>query len=254
MSPSVGFGAIRARGVINELRIRRPAELVIEAIAWHYGARVHVTALEGAEACVVRRGARGTIIIRAGLDPGKHRFNLAHELGHFLMHPDLALKPCTESDLAPWAPRPEVEREADDFATNLLLPEEFVAERLKRKSPGLDFIGELARDFSTSLTATALRYVELSGLLCAVVVSSDAGVEWFRVAEGFPGWFEKGRPLHPDSWAYSALQGEPLPTGMQPVLATAWFKERRWKDIVIREQAIRLGSYGKALSLIWIPE
>ena len=104
------------------------------------------------------------------------------------------------------------------------------------------------------MTATALRYVELSGLPCAVLVSSDPGVEWFWVAEGFPGWLEKGRPLHPDSWAYSALRGEPLPTGMQPVLATAWFKERRWKDVVIREQAIRLGSYAKALSLIWIPE
>lgn len=254
MSPSVGLGAIRARGVIDELRIRRPAERVIEAIAWHYGVRVRVTALDGAEACVVRRGDRGTVIIRDGLDPGKYRFNLAHELGHFLMHPDLALKPCTEADLAPWAPRPEVEREADDFATNLLLPEEFVAVRLKAKSPSLDFVGELAREFSTSLTATALRYVELSGLPCAVVVSSDAGVEWFRVAEGFPGWFEKRRPLHRDSWAYSALRGEALPTGMQPVLATAWFKERRWKDVVIREHAMRLGSYGRALSLIWVPE
>jgi hypothetical protein len=254
MSPSVGLGAIRARGVIGELHIRRPAELVIEAIAWHYRLRVDVMPLDGAEACVVRRGDRGTIIIRPGLDPGKRRFNLAHELGHFLIHAELALKPCTESDLAPWAPRPEVEREADEFATNLLLPEEFFVPRIRATAPSLDFVSELAREFSTSVTATALRYVELSGLPCAVVVSSDDGVEWFRVAEGFPGWFEKGRPVHGDSWAYSALRGEELPTGMQPILATAWFKERRWKDVMIREQAIRLGSYGKALSLIWIPE
>jgi hypothetical protein len=228
--------------------------LVIEAIAWHYRVSVRVTLLDAAEACVVRWGDRGTIVIRRGLDPGKYRFNLAHELGHFLIHPDLALKPCTESDLTPWAPRPEIEREADDFAANLLLPEELLAPRVKATSPSLDFVAELAREFSTSLTATALRYVELSGFHCAVVVSSEAGIEWFRVAEGFPGWFEKGRPLHHDSWAYSALRGEPLPGGMQPVLATAWFPERRWKDTVIREQAIALGSYGKALSLIWIRE
>jgi hypothetical protein len=254
MCPSIGFGAMRARGVIEELRIRRPAELVIEAIAWHFGARVQVSPLDGAEACVIRRGAQGTIIIRDDLDAGKYRFNLAHELGHFLIHPDLALKPCTDSDLAPWASRAEVEREADDFATNLLLPAEFIVARLKAKSPSLDFIGELAQEFSTSLTATALRYVELSGFPCAVVVSSAVGVEWFRVAEGFPGWFEKGRQLHADSWAYSALRGEDLPKGMQPTLATAWFKERRWKDVLIREQAIGLRSYGKALSLIWIPD
>lgn len=40
---------------------------------------------------------------------------------------------------------------------------------------------------------------------------------------------------------------------MPPGLATAWFQGRRWKDVVIQEQAIRLGSYGKALSLIWVP-
>jgi len=50
------------------------------------------------------------------------------------------------------------------------------------------------------------------------------------------------------------LQGEPLPAGMQSVLATAWFPERRWKDVIIKEQAIRIGSYGKVLSLVWVPD
>ena len=45
-----------------------------------------------------------------------------------------------------------------------------------------------------------------------------------------------------------------MPSGMQQVLATAWFAERQWEDVIIREQAIRLGSYGKVLSLLWVPE
>lgn len=254
MSPEVSLGAVKARAVLDELRVRHPSELVVEAIAWRYRLRVCPTALDGAEGCLVRRGDRGSILIRKGLDAGKYRFNVAHELGHFLLHPSLPLLPCTDADFFPWSAHQTVEREADDFATNLLLPEEFFRPRVRGTQPSLDVIDQLAKEFETSLTATAMRYVDLSGFQCALVVSSKDSVEWFKVARGFPGWFERGRPVHRDSFAYDALQGKPLPPGIQPVQATAWFPERRWRDVIIREHALRLGSYGKVLSLIWFPD
>jgi hypothetical protein len=112
----------------------------------------------------------------------------------------------------------------------------------------------VATDFETSLTFTASRYVELTECQCALVVSSKEGVEWFKVSQRFPGWFEKRQRIDPDSHAYDVLHGSSTTTGVQPVLATAWFPERRWKDSIIREDAIRLGKYGKAMSLIWIPD
>jgi hypothetical protein len=75
-----------------------------------------------------------------------------------------------------------------------------------------------------------------------LVVASDSGIEWFTVAEDFPGWFERGRRIHPDSFAFDALRGKDFPAAMEPIPATAWFPERRWRDVIIREQAIRLGT------------
>jgi Zn-dependent peptidase ImmA (M78 family) len=254
MSREVNSGIIRARAVLEELRVKHPSELLIEAIAWRYGVRVYTSPLDGAEGCMIRKGHRGTILIREGLDPGKYRFNVAHELGHFLLHPMLSLKACTETDFLFWRIRHDNEREADDFAVNLLLPEAMFVKRIEGGRPSFDTISQVAAEFETSLTFTAIRYVELSGFPCALVVSSGDSVEWFKISEGFPGWFEKGQRIDPDSHAYDALHGKAMPTGIQPVQATAWFPQRQWRDIIIREHSIRLGTYEKVLSLIWIPD
>jgi hypothetical protein len=250
----VGNGAYRARTVLRELHILRPSEIVIEAIAWRYGARISTGPLDGAEACMIRKGNRGTILIREGLDLGKYRFNAAHEIGHFLLHATWSLKACTEEDFLLWKTGQEQEREADDFAVNLLLPKEMFIPKIEDGTPSFALISQVARDFETSLTFTASRYVELTECQCALVVSSKQGVEWFKVSQTFPGWFEKRQRIDPDSHAYDVLQGTSSATGVQPVSATAWFPQRRWKDVIIREDALELRKYGKAMSLIWIPE
>lgn len=249
---SASIGAIKAATVLANLGIRSPSHLVVEAIAWRFGLTVYRTPLDGAEGCLVRREAGGAILVAEQQDAGRYRFTVAHELGHFLLHPTIGLQPCVQADFAPWTVSRQTERDADDFAAELLLPRELVATRMHASEPSLTAIEALAQEFLTSLTATAIRYVEVSGFPCALVVSSAAGIEWFRVSEDFPGWFQKGQPIHRDSFAYDALRGD-VPAGMETVLATAWLTERRWKDVFIKEQTIRLGVYGKALSLIWIP-
>jgi hypothetical protein len=247
------LGALKAAEVVATLGIREASHLVVEAMAWVYHLKVKSVPFDGADGCLVRHPAGGTILVRGGLDPGRYRFTVAHELGHFLLHHQLRLRPCAASDLTPWSTRHEFERDADEFAAHLLLPEEIVASRMRSTEPSLTAVDTIARELQTSLTATALRYVELSGFPCALVVSSADGIEWFQVSEDFPGWFTKGQSIHANSFAYDALQAKDVPTRMETILATAWFKERRWKDVLIREQAIRLGSYGRALSLIWVP-
>lgn len=254
MSVEVTNGVLKARSVLRELQIRHPSEIVIEAIAFHYGVRLYASSLDGAEACIIRTGRRGTILIRSDLDPGRHRFDIAHELGHFLLHPDLSLKACIEADFLLWSARSAQEREADEFAVNVLLPETLFVQKIRDIAPNFDAIGHIAQDFNTSLTFTVSRYVELCGFQCALVVSSENRIEWFKVSDGFPGWFEKRQRIDPESHAYDVSQGQVSKSGVQPVMATAWFPERRWRDVIIREESIRLGSYGKVLSLIWVPD
>jgi hypothetical protein len=60
----------------------------------------------------------------------------------------------------------------------------------------LKTIEGLADEFETSLTATAIRYVEFSPDRCAVVFSRDAQIRWNRCSETFPYWLLRRGRLH----------------------------------------------------------
>ena len=77
---------IRARSVISGLQIRKPAEILIEEIAFAFGAIVRYEPLAGADGRLVRLGDRGVIRIREDIpELGRRRFVIAHELGHLLL-------------------------------------------------------------------------------------------------------------------------------------------------------------------------
>src|SRR6516225_3233020 len=67
----------------------------------------------------------GVILIRKSIqERGRKHFTLAHELGHYLLpnhdHTELA---CTKSDIGNWSDgSKQTEREADEFAAELLMP------------------------------------------------------------------------------------------------------------------------------------
>ena len=115
------------------------------------------------------------------------RFSVAHELGHYFLdhhrarllrggHPHPSHADFT-SDLM-------LEREADHFASALLMPLDQFKGRAKRFSTGLPAMRGLADYFGTSLTSAAIRYV--SANLAPVVVikwnPDGFGWKWFSDA------------------------------------------------------------------------
>lgn len=80
---------------------------------------------------------------------GLKNFTIAHELGHWVLHKDL---PIGERS-------PQNEREADIFATYLLMPEQFVREEFaKIKSPFMrSDLYDLAEKFRVSKEAMKIR-------------------------------------------------------------------------------------------------
>jgi len=77
---------------------------------------------DGGDAAYVSLGDWGVALINGAIDPGRRRFNLAHELGHFLF--DDAYAP--EISIA--SVGSETERIINAFAVHLLLPRSFVAQ------------------------------------------------------------------------------------------------------------------------------
>ena len=89
---------------------------------------------------------------------GRRRFTLAHELGHFLLHEG----DFTDNDFD--NPSCAVEREANLFAKELLMPRHVVEQtysKLKALNIDIDYISELSWAFRVSKESMAIRLSEL---------------------------------------------------------------------------------------------
>ena len=249
---------LAARRIITELRIREPAEILIEEIAFTYGAFVREDALAGADGRLVRFGDRGVIRVKADIpEAGRRRFVIAHELGHFMLrHGVDIVKLCGEEDLLEWAKGQRLyENDANEFAAELLMPEEFFRPRCRSPKPNLQAIERLAAEFQTSLTATAIRYAEFSGERCAVVVSQQGRIRWNRGCSDFPYWLLRRGELHGYSYAIDCVEGKPTPDYISQVSATAWLPglKHHAERTVWEQSRVISRRLGVVLSLLWLP-
>ncbi len=192
-------------------------------------------------------------------DSSRARFTLGHELGHYfvdehrnalttgraLSHPSFAEY---ESDLL-------VEREADLFAANLLMPSGRFNQMAKREKVGLEGILKISEHFGTSVTSTAIRYATSDFVPCAVIkwTNEDFGWKWLSTgtfAARFRKTVESANELPEGSPTARALLGEETPSQgffEAGTTAAAWFRYVREYDarnVIFIEQAVPLGRFG----------
>lgn len=217
------------------------------------GAFVRERELQGCEARLVRKGNIGIISVNGMIpEEGRKRFAIAHEIGHFILHTGSQLILCDEEDMHVWKESKTRELEANEFAASLLMPYEIFVGFIKTGQLTLDVISELAREFRTTLTATALRYVECSNELCALVVSKDGFIKWYKKSDSFNFHVKVGEKLSFDTIAFDFFDGVNLPNEPESVPARAWLAGEIDEESDIIEQSISLGSYGVVLSLLRI--
>jgi Zn-dependent peptidase ImmA (M78 family) len=192
-------------------------------------------------------------------DSPRARFTLGHELGHYfidehrnaleagiaLSHPSFCEY---ESDLL-------VEKEADHFASNLLMPAGSFRKIASRVAHGLEGILKIAHHFGTSVTSTAIRYAQLEIIPCAVIKWNTNGFGWKWLSkETFKAHYwktvESVEQLPDDSPTAMALAGErPSSQGFftAGTTASAWFPyvdASAYRNAILIEQAVQLGRFG----------
>lgn len=258
LSGGSSTAAIKARSIIEQYGLCAPMEIDIEAIAALRGAYVREENLNGCEGRLVKVGHRGIISIKAEtLEPGRRRFTIAHELGHFELH-DVRAEwvICVEKDLQQWNQQSvPTETEANQFASELLMPEFMFKPLCGQALPSLSLIRKLAEDFRMSLTATALRYISFCPYRCAFILSKRDRLEWFKCTDDFGYMLERGVKLDPDCLATDFFARKELPIGMQPVVASSWIKDGRLPSgAVIKEESLGSQTYESVLSLIWLDD
>lgn len=236
-----------------------PQELVLEDLAMAMNIFVVDARLDSAAARLVRKGDHGLIRVSDGLRiSGQRRFAIAHEIGHFVMHKKVSqLLACTDSDMRASYRSSAYEIEASIFAGALLMPRELFQVRMAGTVPTTRVIKRLASEFDTSLTATALRYVETSKDYCAFVVSENNKIRWWRASDSFGNhnlWLDSKNalPRHSAAAAYfrdGEAEEEPIEVDLKD-----WFGQMEDVDSeFVIEQAIPLPEFNQVISLIWLP-
>lgn len=195
----------------------------------------------------------------AAHDSPRARFTLAHELGHYYIDEHRRAladgRAPAHRSVCAYESQDLVEREADHFAANLLMPARRFVDRARRAAPGLQGAIDLAGHFKTSVTSTAIRLADTDVAPCAVVKWTWKGYAWKKLssrtfAARLRKTIESADALAEDSPTRLALAGQaPPPPGYfeAGTTAAAWFPGVRggdWRDAVLIEQAIPLGRFG----------
>ncbi len=189
------------------------------------------------------------------------RFTLAHELGHYFLpghaeylFPDGAGIHESRGNVMSSDP---YERQADQFASALLMPPQRFRIELRKAGCGLPAIQRLADIFVTSLTATAIRFAKFNDDPVAVIVSSKNKVNFCFMSEALRNThglerLTKGAPISPDTATHTfntdannirlCLKAEGQST------LDLWFDGA--PDVEMNEDVVGLGTYGRTLTVL----
>lgn len=153
----------------------------------------------------------------------------------------------------PGASSDQYEREADYFAACLLMPEPLFTQAMIANKDGMNAITALAETCKTSLTATAIRYIEKTDAIAAIIVSErdkilytffSREMEELEVERLSP-----NTPLPVTSLTYEINQnGDHLEEDSGDTNMQGWFESPFDTDGL--EEVKRLGSYEKTLTVL----
>lgn len=120
----------------------------------------------------------------------RSRFTLAHELGHYFIdaHRVGLKKGLLEPHPSKIARKQfnEIEREADYFASCLLMPEERFKKDIVRKKFNFELIDSLCKEYKVSRTACAFRFTEIGNHPIMIVYAESGIVKWTHYSDDFP--------------------------------------------------------------------
>jgi len=192
---------------------------------------------------------------------GFQNFSVAHEIGHCYLpgHIDAVLpNGATEHfSRSGFVSDDRYELEADHFAAGFLMPSHLFTPAMNKSGEGLDAVVSMSGRCNTSLTATAIRFQQLTNEAVAVIQSRGILIDFCfmsdRMLELKPGrWPRKGQPLPHASATYRLNQDPGRIESSERASAETdgedWFGD--FAKIELFEEAIGLGSYGRTLTII----
>lgn len=246
----------RSFALIQRFCIDTP-DFSVEDMAFAMGIEIEYGGIANADAWLVKNdGGKGVIRLNSNIvGAARQRFSIAHEIGHWELHPGVMQGYlCTAKDLRDYGRSPE-EAEANWFAATLLMPRFLIPETALKRDPTFATIRHIAKDFNTSLTAAARRFVELSKQPVVLVSSSNMRINWTARSKTAGYYF-----LYPgSSIPEHSLTTETIASGRsespsEKIEPTTWFPDLDFSEESELFEDVRYSAeYDTALTLLWLP-
>lgn len=113
---------------------------------------------------------------------GRINFTIAHELGHYLLHRDQRdVFECGQLQMLEYdsIESRRIEAQANTFASYLLMPRSDFEQQVAGQELSFELLGHCAERYATSLTATALKWLEFTAEAAMLVVADhDEFIRW----------------------------------------------------------------------------
>lgn len=231
--------------------------LDLDELVRRCGGRVDEMELDGCAGILLPVDGTFGIAVKQSDSRQRKRFTIAHELGHSCIpsHSKRAIH-CVSPELSREATTRPAEREANEFAAELLMPRRLITPMVATGAIDIRRASDVAGNFEVSTLSAALRVCEVSRERAAVAYYRDGRLKWafrFDMPYGLP---ETGTAPPDGSIANDIICGrEGSVTGLV-VDREEWLPlgqpDSSWGDLL--ESSIQLDGSGEILSVLWLTE
>lgn len=248
-----------ARWCRRECEIEEVEELNLELLAEKRNVMVFSAPVNSFLGAAMADGDGLGVCIAEDQTQTRYRFTFAHELGHLFIpwHHSALLRgrPFVDTDIAEHRAADDWEREANEFAAELLVPKQLLRPRLQIGAIDIQKAIDVCDVFNVSITMAALRVAKVSRQPTRVLLWEGNRLKWSVSAHDFPyGVPAAGWTIPGDSATADAYEGKGDVVEAIEVDPRTWLVDRSYGGYPpILESSMQLGRTGLLLTVLWSP-
>lgn len=245
-----------AANIIDEYCISSPKQLNVEEIANAEKLFILERPLKNFLGMINYKQNYGLITISTGITGMTQKlFTITHEMGHFFneRYKSEHLRGCNSDDLISYKSKKHNEDNANIFAAELLMHRPWFLDYTRQAEISIELIKETANYFRVSLSAAAIRFIEIGHYPSAIIYCKNRKVQWYAAHDHFPfKYIEKNFEVPAESQAYNLFGGESITSEKRLVRAAAWFngKYKPKSSTYLFEQCISMPNYSAVMVLL----
>lgn len=258
--------AIKARDLLYSCGLDDLLDVPLDLFVSGIGATLLEKPLNNCDGRIIFGKSKTLIEVNSEIEfEEKKRFTIAHEIGHYILHKNIELHNDNEGTTS-WFSNKETqsksgrqESEANEFASELLMPAEEFIKKCQGNKFSPDLLRSLSKHFKTSITSVVFKYFEIGNHPICIFFSYNNKVKYWKRPEGYPYYINDITKLSPPEDSVAAEyfeQGKIYPANLskRPIWKSTWFDVKEWEDenkFNFYEYCVINKKYNTVLSVVW---